>query len=112
MHHAINVLCHEFFNGTGYPDKISGNQISIEARIIAVADAIEAMMSDRPYRKALKPREIIEELSRHSGTQFDPLVVREAIKMLAAAVASENMVPNQVDTEKVTPELKINLQIS
>jgi len=103
---------HEFFNGAGYPDKISGNQISIEARIVAVADAIEAMMSDHPYRKALQPREIIGELSRHSGTQFDPLVVHEAIKMLAAAVASENIVANQVDTERVTTQLKINLQTS
>ncbi len=103
---------HEFFNGEGYPDKLSGNQTSIEARIIAVADAIEAMMSDRPYRRALQPREIIGELSGHSGTQFDPLVVHEAIKMLTAVVTSENMVPNQADSDKVAPQLKINLQTS
>jgi len=73
---------HEYYNGKGYPDKLAGNQILIEARIVAVADAIEAMSSDRPYRKALKPEQVIEELNRHSGSQFDPLVVKTAIKML------------------------------
>jgi putative nucleotidyltransferase with HDIG domain len=73
---------HEYYDGKGYPDKLAGNQILIEARIVAVADAIEAMLSDRPYRKALKPEQVIEELNRHSGSQFDPLVVKSAMKML------------------------------
>jgi diguanylate cyclase (GGDEF)-like protein/putative nucleotidyltransferase with HDIG domain len=73
---------HERYDGNGYPDKMTGNQISIEARIIAVADAIEAMISDRPYRRALKFEKVKEELLTHSGTQFDPLVVDAAIKVL------------------------------
>jgi len=73
---------HERYDGKGYPDMIAGNQISIESRIIAVADALEAMSSDRPYRKALKTEKIKEELLKHSGTQFDPLVVDAAIKVL------------------------------
>jgi diguanylate cyclase (GGDEF)-like protein/putative nucleotidyltransferase with HDIG domain len=73
---------HERHDGNGYPDKVDGNQISIEARIVAVADALEAMSSDRPYRRALKPEKIKEELVKNSGTQFDPLVVNAAVKVL------------------------------
>jgi putative nucleotidyltransferase with HDIG domain len=91
---------HEFHNGEGYPDKLAENQIPIEARIIAVADAIEAMMSDRPYHKALKGEQVIEELNRYSGTQFDPLVVKEAIKMLEVALANESSLPNLIDMKK------------
>lgn len=101
---------HEFFNGEGYPDKLSGIQIPIEARIVAVADAIEAMISDRPYRKALKPEAIIEELNKHSGTQFDPLVVHEATKMLAPLVEAGNGLACQLITEPLKPQLKINMQ--
>ena len=84
---------HEFYNGEGYPNKISGNQITIEARIVSVADAIEAMSSDRPYRKARDTEYIVKELSRCSGSQFDPLVVSEAIKLL-----------NEREDEKITEE--------
>jgi diguanylate cyclase (GGDEF)-like protein/putative nucleotidyltransferase with HDIG domain len=73
---------HEFINGNGYPDKLRGNQISIEARVVALADAIEAMSSDRPYRKALDPLSIIHEIKRHAGSQFDPLIVDAAVKMI------------------------------
>ena len=73
---------HESFDGNGYPDKISGTQIEIEARIIAVADTIDAMISDRPYRAALSLRQIIKELRRCTGTQFDPIVVKVAIQIL------------------------------
>lgn len=66
---------HEHYDGTGYPFGIKGRQISIGARIIAVADAYHAMLIDRPYRKA-KPREtVIQEIRRNVGTQFDPEVV-------------------------------------
>jgi diguanylate cyclase (GGDEF)-like protein/putative nucleotidyltransferase with HDIG domain len=73
---------HEHFNGNGYPDKLKGNQINIEARIVAIGDAIEAMSSDRPYRKALSPLSVIRELKRHAGSQFDPLIVDQAIRLI------------------------------
>lgn len=73
---------HEFYNGEGYPNKLKGNQISIEARIDSVADAIEAITSDRPYRKALQKEQIIEELNRNLGSHFNLLVIKEAIKFL------------------------------
>ncbi len=72
---------HEHFNGNGYPDGISGNEIPLEARIIAVADAIEAMASDRPYRHGMTHAEIIEELRQHAGTQFDPMVVNAFVEI-------------------------------
>jgi putative nucleotidyltransferase with HDIG domain len=90
---------HEYFDGKGYPDKLAGNQISIEARIVAVADAIEAMTSDRPYRKALRPEQVIEELNKHAGTQFDPLVVKEATKMLATFIVNEQTAIHRTDTQ-------------
>jgi putative nucleotidyltransferase with HDIG domain len=67
---------HERYDGTGYPDGLKGNEIPFEARIISLADALEAMASDRPYRKALSWAEILSEIQAHAGTQFDPVVVK------------------------------------
>jgi diguanylate cyclase (GGDEF)-like protein/putative nucleotidyltransferase with HDIG domain len=80
---------HEHYDGRGYPDRIAGTQISIEARIIAVADALEAMTSNRPYRKALDQARVIKELTEHAGSQFDPLVAQTAITMLVSMHADE-----------------------
>jgi putative nucleotidyltransferase with HDIG domain len=66
---------HEKFDGTGYPVGAAGYDIPLGARIFAVADAFDAMMSDRPYRKATTIADAIEEIRRCSGTQFDPQVV-------------------------------------
>jgi HD-GYP domain-containing protein (c-di-GMP phosphodiesterase class II) len=73
---------HEFYNGKGYPDGLSGYQIPIEARIVSVADAIEAMASNRPYRKSRSRQYILDEIKRFSGTQFDPKVVEQAVRLL------------------------------
>jgi diguanylate cyclase (GGDEF)-like protein len=66
---------HERWDGTGYPERLHGEEIPLGARIIFVADAYDAMTSDRAYRGRLTPREAIEELERCSGTQFDPEIV-------------------------------------
>ena len=66
---------HERWDGTGYPERLCGEEIPLGARIIFVADAYDAMTSDRAYRGRLTPREAIEELERCSGTQFDPEIV-------------------------------------
>ncbi|RPH95385.1 HD domain-containing protein [candidate division KSB1 bacterium] len=66
---------HERFNGTGYPDSLKGMEISLEGRILAVADAYDAMRSDRAYRKALDKSIAEKELKNGSGTQFCPLCV-------------------------------------
>jgi two-component system, cell cycle response regulator len=66
---------HEAIDGTGYPDGLSGDQIPIGARVVAVCDAFDAMVSERPYRDAMSVEEAIAELRRCSGTQFDTNVV-------------------------------------
>ncbi|MFN8525334.1 MAG: HD domain-containing protein [Chloroflexota bacterium] len=66
---------HERFDGQGYPDGLCGDEIPLGARVFAVADAFDAMTSDRHYRAALGLDETLAELRRHSGTQFDPGVV-------------------------------------
>jgi putative nucleotidyltransferase with HDIG domain len=70
------VLAHqEFFDGTGYPRGLKGEQIPLGARIFTIADSLDAMISDRPYRRALPMSHAREEVRRCSGTQFDPKVV-------------------------------------
>jgi len=66
---------HENFDGTGYPDGLAGEGIPIGARIIMVADTLDAMTTDRPYRKALSLSRALEELTKHAGRQFDPKLV-------------------------------------
>jgi len=66
---------HERWDGDGYPDRLRGDEIPLGARIIFVADAYDAMTSERVYRKPLSPREALEELERCSGSQFDPQIV-------------------------------------
>lgn len=75
---------HERFDGKGYPYNLSGQNIHLGARIMSVADAFDAMISARPYRKALSLSQAIEELKANSGTQFDPGIVKVFLKLLEA----------------------------
>lgn len=72
---------HEFYNGEGYPDGLKGEEIPLMARILCVADSVDAMSADRPYRKGKLMNVIIAELKHCSGTQFDPKVVNVFVKM-------------------------------
>lgn len=84
---------HERFDGNGYPFGIRGDEISLKSKILSVVDTFDAMMTDRPYRKALSLSEVKAELKGNAGTQFDPYVVEafvnlldtQAAEMLAAA---------------------------
>jgi two-component system cell cycle response regulator len=67
---------HERWDGGGYPDGLAGDSIPLGSRIVAVCDAYEAMVTDRPYRPALSPELAVEELFTNAGTQFDPKVVQ------------------------------------
>jgi HD-GYP domain-containing protein (c-di-GMP phosphodiesterase class II) len=73
---APMVLYHqEWFNGKGYPEGLSGEEIPLGARIVAIIDAYSAMSSSRPWRPALTDAQVIEEVRKGAGTQFDPKVV-------------------------------------
>ncbi|MFA6451122.1 MAG: HD domain-containing phosphohydrolase, partial [bacterium] len=66
---------HERYDGYGYPDVLKGDDIPLLSRIIHIADAYDAMTSDRPYRRALTHDLAVQEIRKHSGSQFDPNVV-------------------------------------
>ncbi len=76
---------HEKWDGSGYPNGLKGEAIQLEARIICVADAYDAMTSDRSYRKGLTREEAIKELTRCSGTQFDPNIVDILVNQILMA---------------------------
>jgi len=73
---------HEWWNGNGYPERLAGEQIPREARILALADAVEAMASDRPYHRAMFLSEIIAEIENCGGTQFDPIIAHIFVNIL------------------------------
>jgi HD-GYP domain-containing protein (c-di-GMP phosphodiesterase class II) len=85
---------HERFDGKGYPDGLTGNEIPLAARIIFVCDAFDAMTSDRPYARALSQEAALAELQRNAGTQFDPAVVAAFTHMLAERPRSTPAVPS------------------
>ena len=73
---------HEHYDGTGYPKGLKGEEIPLSARIIGVADALDAMASDRCYRKRLTEEVIKQELIECSGTQFDPKIANLVVEMI------------------------------
>ena len=75
---------HERYDGAGYPDGLSGAEIPLESRIIAACDAYGAMVSDRPYRRALNPEEAVDELETGAGAQFDPSAVAAVVRVTRA----------------------------
>jgi HD-GYP domain-containing protein (c-di-GMP phosphodiesterase class II) len=76
--------CHEDWDGTGYPDGLTGEQIPLVARIVRTCDAFSAITTDRPYRAGRPEDDAIEELRRCSGTDFDPATVEALAKVVAA----------------------------
>ena len=85
---------HERWDGNGYPEGLKGEQIPLESRILAIADTFEAMSAARPYRPAFPREEVIEELRKCSGTQFDPNLVEVFIGIIEAGL------PEKVKTAK------------
>jgi HD-GYP domain-containing protein (c-di-GMP phosphodiesterase class II) len=73
---------HERWDGTGYPQRRKGEDIPLLSRILAVADAYDAMTEDRVYRKALTKDEALEEIKNNAGTQFDPLIAKKFIESM------------------------------
>lgn len=97
---------HERWDGFGYPDGLKGEQIPLEARILNVCDSVEAMSSDRLYRRGMSIPEVIAELRRGSGGQFDPLVVEAFLAVLAREgdsfiVNSARTIQHQSDVDRI-----------
>jgi diguanylate cyclase (GGDEF)-like protein/putative nucleotidyltransferase with HDIG domain len=80
---------HERFDGSGYPDRLKGEEIPLEARILSIADAFSAMLSERPHRRALSIGEAIQELKFGSGTQFDPYLTELFIPIAPGLTSRE-----------------------
>lgn len=80
---------HEHFDGRGYAEGLSGENIPLGSRILAIADSFDAMTSDRPYRKGCSVEEALDEIKRCSGTQFDPVLVEAFIKVMVRTDTSD-----------------------
>ena len=72
---------HEKINGSGFPGELKGDEILLEAKIICVADVVEAMSSHRPYRPSLGTEKALEEISQNKGIHYDPEVVEVCLKL-------------------------------
>jgi HD-GYP domain-containing protein (c-di-GMP phosphodiesterase class II) len=81
---AVVRSSHERWDGTGYPDGLSGEAIPLEARIVSACDAFNAMTTTRPYRAAMPAEDARAELERNAGSQFDPAVVSALLRVTGA----------------------------
>lgn len=91
LHSAMEIpYCHhEKWDGTGYPRRLKGEEIPISARIFAVVDVYDALINDRPYRKAMQEVDVIAYLCDQSGRHFDPQVVETFIRILTEGMTRE-----------------------
>jgi HD-GYP domain-containing protein (c-di-GMP phosphodiesterase class II) len=85
--------CHEWWDGSGYPDGLAGTAIPVPARIICACDAFSAMTTNRPYREARGVREAVQELERCAGSQFDPAVIEALVRVIDGAASSPSDYP-------------------
>ncbi len=83
---------HEWWNGEGYPDKIKGEEIPFESRMISIADAFDSMLTDRPYRKGMPMEAVLQELKDYSGRQFDPDLVEKFLEMVSEEETSLKLI--------------------
>jgi len=93
---------HEFYNGTGYPDGLKGEAIPLLTRIVSTSETFDAMVTDRPYRKALPMKEIVDELKRFSGVQFDPQLVELMLGIIEEK--GEEILPKRFQPSRSTTE--------
>ena len=101
---------HEREDGKGYPDGLLGDEIPIGAKIIVACDAVDAMLSDRPYRKALPLRAVLEQLEQHRGQQFDHRVVQALVSSEILADYAEMMRGGRSDADRY-PEVDRTLPV-
>jgi len=101
---------HERWDGQGYPDKLCGHQIPLEARILAVCDAVEAMASDRPYHRALSPNEVVAEVRRCAGTHFDPKIAEAFVGIVERE--GEGFITNSANEVERRQAEHANIEVS
>jgi HD-GYP domain-containing protein (c-di-GMP phosphodiesterase class II) len=99
---------HENYDGTGYPDGLTGDEIPIGSRIIMIADTLDAMTTDRPYRQALPFERVLEEMRKYDGRQFDPRLARlvvnsVAIRRLVGIGSQSAMAPGSPVFDRASP---------
>jgi diguanylate cyclase (GGDEF)-like protein/putative nucleotidyltransferase with HDIG domain len=101
---AVNSILyhHERWDGTGYPEGLKGEEIPLEARILAIADSFQAMTSLRPYRLALSIQEVITELRQGAGLQFDPKLVEVFIDIVEAGLPERATIGQDTSTQQRT----------
>lgn len=73
---------HEHYDGSGYPEGLRGEQIPLGARILAIADAVDSMLSERPYRRKKSLDEVVADLKSNKGKHFDPVLVEKFLKII------------------------------
>lgn len=96
---------HEKWDGTGYPNRLKGEEIPLIARIISAVDSHDVMVNDRPYHKAMPEADAIAELKRCSGTQFDPHVVEVFVKLLEREELPKDEVPQKAEEASEADEV-------
>lgn len=106
---------HERWDGRGYPDGLTGEEIPLGARVIFVCDAFDAMTEERPYQRAITVEEAIEELKSHAGVQFDPMVVKAFCEILNAGEleghrSAVRILPSRVQLSEVELERQARIQ--
>jgi putative two-component system response regulator len=95
---------HERYDGQGYPDGLSGEQIPLATRIISLAESFDAMVADRPYRKALPLNQVVEELRKCAGSQWDPALVK--VLMNIVVEKGENILPAVLNPSSGTVQVQ------
>ena len=94
---AANVLHHhEKYDGTGYPSGLRGDEVSVEAYILSVADAFDAMTSDRSYRKGMTKEKALSIIEKDAGTHFHPLVAEQFIELIEKEIKEHKSVQSEV----------------
>ncbi|HHJ13006.1 MAG TPA: HD domain-containing protein [Gammaproteobacteria bacterium] len=92
---VIALNHHERFNGTGYPNRLGGREIPLVARIVSVADAYDALTSERPYKNAWPSEKAVDYIESQRGRFFDPEIVRAFVACLEQAIAIHDAIPDQ-----------------
>jgi diguanylate cyclase (GGDEF)-like protein/putative nucleotidyltransferase with HDIG domain len=100
---SIILHHHERWDGSGYPDGLKGEEIPLEARILAIADSFEAMTSDRPYRPALSREEVVKKLRQGAGVQFDPKLVEVFVGLIETGFSVGVKTGQDSSSERTSP---------